>query len=88
MASNAQIQNHVTRQRQAVTALLAQIDALRANLEEWQALGLDAAAVDGAMSGENADVAGAQVAAVYTTLGALETLLDQGHATNLYAVKL
>ncbi len=83
------IQNHVTRQRQAVTKLLAAMDELRANRAEWDALGMSPEAVDEAMAGENADVTGAQVAAAYTSTEALNALLvGQGHATNFYRVKL
>jgi hypothetical protein len=75
MATENQISNHIARQQQAVTELIKQIDALRALNEEYVALGLS-----GVLPPENV--------AVYTSLGSLETWLDTGHATNLYAVKL
>lgn len=93
MATNNQISDHISEQRQAVTALIESIDKLRALLAEWNALGLDAAAIDAAQAAAgdglgNSGITGAQVTAVYTTLGALESLLAAGHATNLYGVKL
>ena len=90
MATVKQIKDHVSEQRQAVTAFLDSVNRLRAGLVEWNALGLDAEAVDGIITGEDAGIGGADVAAVYVTLGAIETLLAPaaGHATNLYKVKL
>lgn len=80
--------NHVSRVRQTAAQLIDGVDKLQALKREWDALGYSAAIIESGIIGDNAGVTGADIAAVYVTLDALNTLLAQGHATNLYRAKL
>lgn len=91
--------DHITRVRQAVTALLAAYDDLKALRREWDwALGaelVDASGSDpqgegyapGDFTGSNAGLMKADIAAVYVTLEALDALMAAGHGTNLQRVE-
>lgn len=88
MATSSQKSDHVSEVRQTVTKLLEAQNQLAALRREWDALGLSSELVEEDMVGENAGLTPADIAAVYTTLGEIETLMAAGHATNLYKVKL
>lgn len=84
--TSAQKSNHITRVRQSVTNWLAAQNELHDLRREWDALALSTAIVAEDFVGENAGLTPAEIAAVYTTLAAEDTLMAQGHSTNLYAV--
>lgn len=89
----------VTRARQEARALLTAIDNLSELRRQWDrgmnawlvdASGSDSAAegyAPGDFMGSNAGLMKADIAAVFTTLEAFETLLAAGHGTNLEKVR-
>jgi len=88
--------NHITRVRQATTQLIDAINQLRALKAEWDALDLGNKIDDGKRDDSTpsfGDFEGqthltkADIAAAFNTLAAIETLLNQGHATNLYRIR-
>lgn len=85
----ARASDFVTELRQATTAMIDDLDKLRALRREWDAVGYSGTiTAAGGFEGANADIDEAKLASVFTTLAALETLLAAGHATNLYGVHL
>lgn len=88
MTTTAQKSNHITNVRQAATALLDAYNRLSALRREWDALALSSELAEGDFSGQNAELLPADIAAIYTTLGALDTLMAAGNSTNLHKVKV
>jgi len=84
MATQAQKSDHVSKVRQAATRLL-EVEATLLDLRrDWDRLGLGGVLTDEDCQGLTV----AQVAAVYTSLEAIEALLAQGHGTNLATVRV
>ncbi len=80
--------DHITKVRQASTALIVALDQLRALKKESDALDLGNALTTEDFAGSNAHLDTADIVAVTgTTLTALEALMAAGNATNLYTVK-
>lgn len=97
---NKQNSDFITKTRDAATKLLESIDELRALDKQRAALDLGTALDNGTRSeidnddiqfgdfqGANMGVTKNDILNVTTTLNAIEALLSQGHATNLYKVK-
>lgn len=95
---NAIYSDHITRTRQATNKLLDALNELRALKLEWDALDLGNKIDDGDrkastptlgdFEGANSHLTKAEIGAVTgTTLAAIEALLKQGHATNLYKIR-
>lgn len=75
-------QDYITAVRTANRQIWEGINALKALQREWNALDYSANLEDG--EGPNAGITKAHVGAVaFDTADALETLLGQGHATNM-----
>lgn len=87
MATMNQKIDHVNQVRANATRLMDTIKVLQGLRKDWDYLGLSSALKDADFTGQNEGLTAAQIAAVYTTLSAIETLLGQGHGTNLTAVK-
>ena len=65
--------------------LLKTVHRLRALRNEWDSLDAGTVITDSMIGGDNNGITKAQVAAVIgTTVDSLNTLLNSGHATNLY----
>lgn len=84
MATTLQKADHISQVRSAVDTLLAGMAQLRALRREWDALGLGSAITQADMTGEHEGLSVADIAGVYTTMDAIDGLMAQGHATNLY----
>ena len=77
----------VTQARTQATNLILTLQKLAALKDKWDALDLGNTLNNGDIGGDNAGITKAQLSAVLgTSLGAFETLLSQGHATNLHAI--
>jgi len=87
MATMNQKIEHVNQVRANATRLMDTIKALQGLRKDWDYLGLSSALKDADFTGTNEGLTAAQIAGVYTTLAAIETLLAAGHGTNLTAVK-
>ena len=80
---------YVTQVRTQATNLIVTIQKLAALQDKWTALDLGNTLDNNNIGGDNAGITKTQLAAVIgTTLGAFETLLSQGHATNLHTIAL
>jgi hypothetical protein len=86
MSTVAQRSDHVTMVRMEATRVLNALDGLNALRREWDALGFSSGITSADMTGANEGITPAQVASVYTTLDAFNSLMAAGHATNLYGV--
>jgi len=84
MATTQQMSDHVTKVRQAATEAMDAIKQLDALRKDWDYLGLSSALTDDQCQG----LTTADIAAVYTTLAAINTLLAAGHGTNMTKVRL
>lgn len=80
--------NFANREVQAASALIDALEDLHALRAEWDALGYASAIEDTDLTGPVAHIAAADLAAAFTTLEALDTLLAAGHYTNLYKLTL
>ncbi len=87
MATMNQKIEHINSVRSNATRLMDTIKALQGLRKDWDYLGLSSAIEAEDFTGTNEGLTPAQIAAVYTTLEAIETLLAAGHGTNLTAVK-
>lgn len=87
MATMNQKIEHINQVRANATRLMDTIKALQGLRKDWDYLGLSSALKDADFTGSNEGLTAAQIAGVYTTLAAIETLLGSGHGTNLTAVK-
>jgi len=78
----------VSQTRDLATTLLQTINGLDALRKEWDGMNYLDTLPPEAFEGANSDVTKDEIAAVIgTTLDALNALLDEGHATNLYNVR-
>jgi len=84
MATASQKSDHVSKVRQAATDLLNASEKLAALQNDWNWLDMGNQLTDDDCQGLTV----AQIAAVYTTLAAVETLLAAGHGTNLATVRV
>lgn len=87
MATSAQKVSHIVELRRAVGETLASFNKLRALRREWDALGLSSDIAPADFVGPNVGLETANLTAVYVTMEAIEALMAQGHATNLYSVR-
>lgn len=87
MATMNQKIDHVNQVRANATRLMDTIKVLQGLRKDWDYLGLSSALQPEDFTGTNEGLTPSQIAAVYTTLSAIETLLAAGHGTNLTAVK-
>ncbi len=87
MATMNQKIEHINQVRANATRLMDTIKVLQGLRKDWDYLGLSDAIEPEDFTGTNEGITPAQIAAVYTTLSAIETLLGAGHGTNLTAVK-
>jgi len=79
----------VTQVRTQSTNLILTLQKLHALKNKWDALDLGNTLNDSDIGGDNAGVTKAQLASVVgTSLDAFETLLSQGHETNLHQIAL
>lgn len=78
----------VTDMRVAAGVILTAMDRLHALRKEWDALDYGTTLPPEAFAEENADVTADELASVFVTEDALESLLSSGHYSNLYAVRL
>lgn len=79
-----QISDHITKLRQTATELMDNVKELDALRRDW-----DAMAISGHLTADNCQgFTPAEIAAVYTSHAAINTLLAQGHATNLLTVRV
>ena len=84
--ANAKDSDFITRSRNTaskVLVALAELDGLRL---EWDTL-FNTTVTAEDFDGSNADITLADVTSLMTTQGAIDTLLDAGHRTNLLKVK-
>lgn len=87
MATSTQKSDFITKTRQATTSLIEANAELNVLLSEWNALDLINEITDEDFTGDNAGLTTAELAAVIgTTLSAINALMAQGHATNLYKI--
>lgn len=71
----------------ADNALIAAFEDLRRLRREWDSLSLSTTLPDEDIPGNLAHVTVSDLAQVFFTVEALESVLDAGHAANLYKVK-
>lgn len=84
MATQLQKINHINNVRTASQKLIEAINNIKMLKLEWDALGLSEAIGEGDFIDNNNGLAVADIAAIYTTLTAIEGLYTTGHNTNLY----
>lgn len=81
--------NTITQIRQAATDLVTAIERLQALKQDWIYMDLGNVLTEADFIEQHSGLAVADIVAVGgTTLQALETLLGQGHGTNLYKIRI
>jgi hypothetical protein len=86
--------NFINDVRGSATEILNGINGLIAELAMYQALDMGGSLTDDKLQdsdfvNDNAGLTAADISNIFgTTLPALKTLLNQGHATNLYRIKI
>lgn len=81
--------NTITRIRQAATDLVSAIERLQALKQDWTYMDLGNVLTETDFVEQHAGLTVSDIVAVGgTTLEAIETLLGQGHGTNLYKIKI
>ena len=77
-----------------VTQVIVTNERLLASLEdfqnlrlEWDALGLSTAITDASLTGDNAHITPAILGDAFSSLEALQAVMNAGHRTNLYRLK-
>ena len=78
--------DHVSHMRILTKALIDAYRGLKDLRAEYDALGWDADDLAEGCVGGNEGLAGADLVAVYTSLGNLDTYMAAGNATNLYKI--
>lgn len=86
MAANSKNSDFITRSRQAAKAVLDALETLDGVRLEWDSL-YNATVTEDDFAGENAVITLADLQGEMTTQGALDTLMDAGHRTNLLKVE-
>lgn len=87
MATTTQKSDFISQTRQVSTDLIDAYNALITMRTEWYALNLGTEIKDEDFVGENEGLTVYDLSAVIgTTLTAIESLMGQGHATNLYKI--
>lgn len=84
---DAQVNNFVTRVRDAASNLIDDYHMLIALRDEYTKLGYSAAVIDAELNGLNKEVAGLEIVGVMTSIDNLKAYFDAGNGTNLYKVK-
>jgi hypothetical protein len=67
--------------------LIDAVNEARALRREWDSLDYGNTITEEAFTGDNAELDIDAIAAFFTSIDALEAVLAQGHATNLYALR-
>jgi len=81
--------NTITQIRQAATDLVTAIERLQALKQDWIYMDLGNVLTETDFVEQHAGLTVSDIVAVGgTTLEAIETLLGQGHGTNLYKIKI
>ncbi len=81
--------NTITQIRQAATDLVTAIERLQALKQDWIYMDLGNVLTEADFVEQHAGLTVSDIVAVGgTTLQALETLLGQGHGTNLYKIRI
>ena len=85
--ADVQINNFVTRVRDAASGFIDDYNRLVAIRDEYAKLGLSAAIIQDELDGLNLEVSGIEIVNVMTTIDNSVTFMNAGNGTNLYMVK-
>lgn len=87
MAEDAQVNNYVSRVRNAAEEFINLYNRMAGLRDEYAKLGLSSEIIQVELSGLNDEVTGGEITAVMTSIDALKVYFDSGHGTNMYRVK-
>jgi hypothetical protein len=85
--ADAQINNYVTRVRNASETLIEIYNEMLGLRDEYAKLGLSYTIIQAELDGLNLEVTGGEITSVMTAIDNLKTYFDAGNGTNLYKVK-
>jgi len=85
--ADAQINNYVTRVRDASSNLIDDYNNMVALRDEFAKLGLSSTIIQAELDGLNLEVTGGEITNVMTSIDNLVAYMSAGNATNLYKVK-